>query len=354
MIRNKEEFSLFVASPNDSIKTCMARIEQNKKGGLIVIDENQLLLGSLSDGDIRRALLSGKGIDDAIHSCYNMNPVKSLDHETDALSFEILIEKKITLLPIVNSDNVLIAIQTADKGHRFEPVSNYVVIMVGGEGLRLGELTRDIPKTLLNVGGKPILQTILERLEYFGFRNIILCTGYLSDTIEDFCQDGSKFGLKVSYYKEKNKLGTIGAVKNLKHQLEEPFLVMNGDLLTGLNYKNILDFHKANSSVMTIGCANYTSKVPYGVIETDGVRVKRILEKPSYSYRVSGGIYVLNHQLLDLIPSDRYFDITDLMEVIIAQQQIISAFPIEEYWLDIGMPNDFLKANEDYSQLFKL
>jgi NDP-sugar pyrophosphorylase family protein len=226
--------------------------------------------------------------------------------------------------------------------------------MVGGEGLRLGELTRDIPKTLLKVGGKPILQTILERLAYFGFKNIILCTGYLSDTIEDFCQDGSKFGLNVSYYKEKDKLGTIGAVKNLRKQLKEPFLVMNGDLLTGLNYKNILDFHKANTSVMTIGCANYTSRVPYGVIETDGEIVKRILEKPSYSYRVSGGIYVLNHQLLDLIPDDRYFDITDLMEIIISQQQLISAFPIEEYWLDIGMPNDFLKANEDYSQLFKL
>jgi dTDP-glucose pyrophosphorylase len=354
MIRNKEEFSLFVASPNDSIKTCMARIEQNKKGSLIIIDENQLLLGSLSDGDIRRALLAGKGLDDAITACYNTNPITSLDHETDALSFEILIEKKITLLPIVNSANILMAIQTADKGHRFEAISNYVVLMVGGEGLRLGELTRDMPKTLLKVGGKPILQTILERLEYFGFRNIILCTNYLSEAIEDFCGDGTQFGLTISYYKEQTKLGTIGAVKNLKQQLKEPFLVMNGDLLTGLNYKNILDFHRANHCIMTIGCANYTSNVPYGVIETEGVQVKRIVEKPSYSYRVSGGIYVLNHQLLELIPTERYFDITDLMEIIISQGQMISAFPIEEYWLDIGLPNDFLKANEDYSQLFKM
>ncbi|TDD98410.1 nucleotidyltransferase family protein [Flavobacterium cellulosilyticum] len=354
MIRNKEDFSKYTASPNDSIKTCMARIEQNKKGGLIIIDENYLLLGSISDGDIRRAFLAGKGIDDAINLSYNTSPIKCLDHETDALTFEILIEKKITLLPIVDSCNVLIGIQTSEKGHRFEAVSNFVVIMVGGEGLRLGELTRSTPKTLLKVGGKPILQTILERLEYFGFRNIILCTGHLSEAIEEFCGDGSNFGLNISFYKEKNKLGTVGAVKNVENQLKEPFLVMNGDLLTGLNYKNILDFHKNNNSVMTIGCSNYTSKVPYGVIETEGVRVKRVLEKPTYSYRVSGGIYVLNHQLLDLIPYDRYFDITDLMEEIIAQEKVITAFPIEEYWLDIGMPNDFLKANEDYNQLFKL
>lgn len=354
MIRNKEEFSIFTASPNDSIKTCMARIEQNKKGVLIIIDENYLLLGSLSDGDIRRAILAGKEIDDAINFCYNTNPIKFLDHETDSLTFEILIEKKITLLPIVNSSNILIGIQTSEKGHRFEPVSNYVVIMVGGEGLRLGELTRFTPKTLLKVGGKPILQTILERLEYFGFRNIILCTRYLSETIEEFCEDGSKFGLNISFFKEKEKLGTVGAVKNLESQLKETFLVMNGDLLTGLNYRNILDFHKTNNSVMTVGCANYTSKVPYGVIETDGVRIKRILEKPSYSYRVSGGIYVLNHQLLDLIPNNRYFDITDLIEEIILQEKVLTAFPIEEYWLDIGMPHDFLKANEDYNQLFKL
>lgn len=354
MIRNKEEFSMFTASPNDSIRTCMARIEQNKKGGLIIIGENQLLLGSLSDGDIRRALLGGKGIEDEIQFCYNTNPIKCLDHETDALTFEILIEKKITLLPIVNNLNILKGIQTAEKGHRFEAISNYVVIMVGGEGLRLGELTKDTPKTLLKVGGKPILQTILERLEYFGFRNIILCTGYLSEAIEAFCEDGSKFGLNISFYKENEKLGTVGAVKNLEKKLKETFLLMNGDLLTGLNYRNILDFHKTNNSVMTIGCSNYTSNVPYGVLEIDGVRVKRIVEKPSYSYRVSGGIYVLNHQLLDLIPMNQYYDITNLIQEVISQDKILTAFPIEEYWLDIGMPNDFLKANEDYHQLFKL
>ena len=354
MIINKEEFSIFTASPKESIKTCMARIDQNKKGGLLIVDETQHLLGSISDGDIRRALLSGKGIDDAIAFCYNTKPIKFLEHETDSLTFEILVEKKITLVPIVNDSNVLIGIQTSEKGHRFEAVSNYVVIMVGGEGLRLGELTKDTPKTLLKVGGKPILQIILERLEYFGFRNIILCTRYLSEAIEEFCEDGSKFGLNISFYKEKDKLGTVGAVKNLENQLRETFIVMNGDLLTGLNYRNILDFHKTNNSVMTVGCANYTAKVPYGVLETDGVKVNRIVEKPTYSYRVSGGIYVLNHQLLDLIPSNRHFDITDLMEEVLVQDKILTAFPIEEYWLDIGMPNDFLKANEDFDQLFKL
>lgn len=353
MIINKEDFCNYIASPKDSVKACMARIEENKKGGLIVVDENYLLLGSLNDGDIRRGILIGKALDDTIEGCYNENPVKFFDHEIDDLSLDILIQKKITLLPIVDESEVLVAIQFSAKGHRFPPVSNHVVIMVGGEGQRLGELTKTTPKPLLKVGGKPILQTILERLEYFGFRNVILCTNYLSEVIVDFCGDGTKFGLHISYFKEEKKSGTVGAVKNLESQLKEPFLVMNGDLLTGLNYKNILDFHQVNKGVMTVGSTNYTSNIPYGVIETDGVKVNRILEKPSYSYRVSGGIYVLNHQLLELIPENQYFDITDLMDKIIKKQETLTVFPIEEYWLDIGLPNDFLKANEDYNQLFK-
>jgi NDP-sugar pyrophosphorylase family protein len=307
----------------------------------------------LSDGDIRRAILGGKLIDEGIHSIYNNKPIKYFDHEIDAISFEILQEKKISMVPIVNKSNVLIGIQTAEKGHKFGPISNHVILMVGGEGQRLGELTKNTPKPLLVVGDKPILQTILERLEFFGFRNIILCTRYLSKSIEDFCGDGSRFGLNISYYEEKEKLGTIGAVKNLEDEINEPFLVMNGDLLTGLNYKNILDFHNSNNGIMTIGCTNYTSKIPYGVLETDGVMVNRILEKPSYTYRVSGGIYVLNQQCLEFIPKDKYFDITDLMDQILVSKNSLNAFPIEEYWLDIGMPNDFLKANMDYNNLFE-
>jgi dTDP-glucose pyrophosphorylase len=353
MITKKEELEKLIALPYESIRACMAKIDKNKKGSLIVINESGLLLGSLSDGDIRRAILGGKLIDEEIHSIYNNKPIKYFDHEIDAISFEILQEKKISMVPIVNTSNVLIGIQTAEKGHKFGPISNYVVLMVGGEGQRLGELTKNTPKPLLVVGDKPILQTILERLEFFGFRNIILCTRYLSKSIEDFCGDGSRFGLNISYYEEKEKLGTIGAVKNLEDQIKEPFLVMNGDLLTGLNYKNILDFHNSNNGIMTIGCTNYTSKIPYGVLETDGVIVNRILEKPSYTYRVSGGIYVLNQQCLEFIPKDKYFDITDLMDQILVSKNSLNAFPIEEYWLDIGMPNDFLKANMDYNNLFE-
>jgi dTDP-glucose pyrophosphorylase len=353
MIRIKEELEKLTALPTETIKDCMVKIDKNKKGSLIIIDEKSTLLGTLSDGDIRRAILKGRLIDSDINSIYNNQPIKYLDHELDSISFEILQERKISIVPIVNESNVLIGIQSAEKGHKFSPISNYVVLMVGGEGQRLGELTKNTPKPLLVVGDKPILQTILERLEFFGFRNIILCTRYLSKSIENFCGDGSRFGLNINYFEEKEKLGTIGAVKNLENYLKEPFLVMNGDLLTGLNYKNILDFHYTNDGIMTIGCTNYTSKIPYGVLEIEGVVVKRILEKPSYSYRVSGGIYVLNQQCLEYIPKEKYFDITDLMEQILISNKALNAFPIEEYWLDIGLPNDFLKANIDYDNLFE-
>jgi len=352
MIRTKKEIEKLIALPNETIKVCMVKIGKNKKGSLIIVDEAGYLLGSLSDGDIRRAILGGKLIEEEISTIYNKEPIKHFAHEIDAFSFDILQDKKITILPIVNESNILIGIQTDEKGHHFEPISNYVVLMVGGEGLRLGDLTKNTPKPLLVVGEKPILQIILERLELFGFRNIILCTGYLSKSIEDFCGNGTKFGLNISYYKEKKKLGTIGAVKNIEKVLQEPFLVMNGDLLTGLNFKNILDFHNSRTGIMTIGCKNFTSKIPYGVLETEGTVVNRILEKPSYVYRVSGGIYVLNQECLKFIPKNKYFDITDLMEQILISKNILNAFPIEEYWLDIGMPNDYLQANVDYNNLF--
>lgn len=342
----------FIALPSCTVRVAMGRIEKNKKGLLFVIDPEEKLIGSVSDGDIRRGILNGAQLDQPIHGLMNTHPFAVSTHEQATVDLKFFEEKGFKLIPVCDMQGKVLHLLSPDPEKSLPPVENPVVLMVGGRGIRLEPLTQNIPKPLLKVGNKPILQTILERLHLFGFRNIFLCTNYLSDHIEEFCGDGSAFGLNIRYFKEEIKLGTIGAVKYLEDELNLPFLVMNGDLLTSLNYKTVLDFHMEQQAELTIGSASYKTKVPYGVIQTEGHQVTSILEKPTYSFRISGGIYALSPNVLKLIPKGTFYDITDLMENLLRENHPVVAFPIEEYWLDIGQHQDYEKANLDYKNLF--
>lgn len=342
----------FIAFPSSTVREAMGRIEKNKKGLLFVIDLGEKLIGSVSDGDIRRGILNGAKLDEPIQDLMNTHPFSISTHEQAGVDLKFFEEKGFKMIPVCDEEGKVLHLLSPDPEKSFAPVENPVVLMVGGRGIRLEPLTQNIPKPLLKVGNKPILQTILERLHLFGFRNIFLCTNYLSDHIEEFCGDGSEFGLNIRYFKEEIKLGTIGAVKYLEDQLKLPFLVMNGDLLTSLNYKTVLDFHIEQQAELTIGSASYKTKVPYGVIQTEGHQVTSILEKPTYSFRISGGIYALSPRVLELIPKGTFYDITDLMESLLRKNHPVVAFPIEEYWLDIGQHQDYEKANLDYKNLF--
>lgn len=352
MLIDKNRIKEFISQSHNTVREAMRQIEGNKKGLLFVLDKDGLLVGSISDGDIRRGILNGAQLEDPINTVMNVHPFFVTPEEQASVDLKFFEEKGYKMIPVCDSSGKVVQLLTSDPEKNFAPIENPVVLMVGGRGIRLEPLTQNIPKPLLKVGNKPILQTILERLHLFGFRNIFLCTNYLSDHIETFCGDGSKFGLKIKYFKEETKLGTIGAVKYLEEQLRLPFLVMNGDLLTSLNYKTVLDFHIENQAELTIGSASYKTKVPYGVLETDGHQVVSILEKPTYSFRISGGIYALSPNALDLIPKGNFFDITDLMEDLLRKKRSVVAFPIEEYWLDIGQHQDYEKANIDYKDLF--
>ncbi|MBA4283787.1 MAG: hypothetical protein C0432_05795 [Candidatus Puniceispirillum sp.] len=352
MLIDKKRMDEFVASTSITVREAMLRIEKNKKGLLFLLGPDGKLLGSASDGDIRRGILNGTQLEDPIANLMNTHPFHISAEEQIAVDLKFFEEKGFKMIPVCDSDGKVLYLLSADPEKSFPPIENPVVLMVGGRGIRLEPLTQNIPKPLLKVGNKPILQTILERLHLFGFRNIFLCTNYLSDHIEEFCGDGSAFGLNIRYFKEEKKLGTIGAVKYLEEHLKLPFLVMNGDLLTSLNYKSVLDFHIENQAELTIGSASYKTNVPYGVIQTEGHQVISILEKPTYSFRISGGIYALSPVVLELIPKGNFFDITDLMDSLLKDKRPVVAFPIEEYWLDIGQHQDYEKANLDYKNLF--
>ena len=352
MLIDKNRMDEFMSSPTSTVREAMRRIEKNKKGLLFVVDPELMLIGSLSDGDIRRGILNGAQLDDPILALINPHPFYISTQEQVSADLKFFEEKGFKMIPVCDVNGKVLHLLSPDPEKSLPAVENPVVLMVGGRGIRLEPLTQNIPKPLLKVGNKPILQTILERLHLFGFRNIFLCTNYLSDHIEEFCGDGSAFGLNIRYFKEEIKLGTIGAVKYLEDQLNLPFLVMNGDLLTSLNYKSVLDFHIEHLGELTIGSVSYKTIIPYGVIQTEGHQVTSILEKPTYSFRISGGIYALSPKVLKLIPKGEFFDITDLMESLLKQHHTVIAFPIEEYWLDIGQHQDYEKANLDYNNLF--
>lgn len=352
MFIDKDRVQLFLANHQISVKEAMRKIDVNKKGLLFVVNDQHQLLGSVSDGDIRRGILNGVQLEDAVFNVMNSKPYSVNLISQKNLDLKKITDQGIKMIPVLDEEGKIHHILSSEPEKQVQAIQNPVVLMVGGRGIRLEPLTQTIPKPLLKVGNKPILQTILERLHLFGFRNIFLCTNYLSEHIEEFCGDGSRFGLNIQYFKEEKKLGTIGAVKFLEEKLQSPFLVMNGDLLTSLNYKSVLDFHLENKAQLTIGSASYEAKVPYGVLQTEGYKVTSILEKPTYSFRISGGIYALSPEALRHIPRGNFFDITDLMDTLLKENQEVVAFPIEEYWLDIGQHQDYEKANLDYKNLF--
>jgi NDP-sugar pyrophosphorylase family protein len=232
--------------------------------------------------------------------------------------------------------------------------SNPVVILAGGLGSRLGELTKETPKPMLQVGDKPILFQIIERFKQQGFSNFYLSVNYKSEVIENYFGNGEKFDVSIKYLHEKTRLGTAGPLSLLKEHIEitEPVLVINGDILTKINFENLLKFHLENTSHGTMCVREYDFKVPYGVVEIEGDRLIEIKEKPLQSFYVNAGTYVLSPELLELVPSNVYFDMTELFEKATKSEYRASVYPLREYWLDIGKKEDFSKAQEDYKKEF--
>jgi NDP-sugar pyrophosphorylase family protein len=230
---------------------------------------------------------------------------------------------------------------------------NWVVIMAGGEGARLKPLTDNRPKPLLEVGGKPIIQTVIENFSGFGFRSFFVSVNYKSEMIENFCGDGCKWGVEINYLREKKKMGTAGALSLLPAKPEKPLIIINADVLTNVNIHQLLDFHDEHKAAATMCVQDYHFEVPYGVIRINQHRIKGLDEKPIQRFFVNAGIYVLNPTVLDIIPTQESYDMTELFKQLIDRNFETVAFPIREYWMDIGRMEDYKKANGDYSKKFQ-
>lgn len=342
-----------LVGPNVSLEDALSIMDKGALKIAVIVDEKRRLLGTLTDGDVRRALLNHVSLEVPVEQVMCASPHTAKPSWTRDQTLAEMESLVLLQLPVVDDEGIVVGLQTLhgllDKPH----ISNPVFLMAGGFGTRLQPLTENCPKPLLKIGEKPLLELTLERLVSAGFKSFYISTHYLPEMIREYFGDGSQWGVDVQYTHEDNPLGTGGALGLLPHdEITEPVLLMNGDLLTTLNYQELISFHKEHSSIATMGVRSYEHQVPYGVIENDGHKLLSMVEKPVHKYFVNAGVYVLEPELIRSVKSNEYIDMPTLLHRWMQKGREISTFPIREYWLDIGKIEDFNRAQLEVQNIF--
>ena len=347
-MRNCKRISI---SPHSTIKEAIESIDKGVMQIALVV-EDDCLLGTITDGDIRRAFLNGSTLDDKIEGLYNTTPLTGRNNQSQEDLIQLALTRGVKQLPILDEDGRLIGIEYIDDYLRGPEKPNCVVLMAGGLGTRLRPLTVETPKPMLTVGSRPILETILDSFSRYGFRRFYFSVNYKAEKIREYFKDGSQYGVNISYLSEKDRLGTAGALSLLPQDISEPIIVMNGDLLTNVNFEQLLNYHLLANADATMCVREYSLQIPYGVVETEGARIQSIQEKPTQNFFVNAGIYVLSPNALQLIPQESYFDMPQLFQSLVKNDLKACSFPITDYWMDIGQPHDFDQANSEYDEVF--
>lgn len=342
----KDVVATEASSVRDSLKLmdCGLRI-------VLVVDEHWNLLGVVTDGDVRRALLGGVSIEDSVIRVMNTSPVTMEEGTSREALVALMREKEILCVPLV-SGSQLVGLELLHNSNSVQPVKNPVFLMAGGFGRRLHPMTEDCPKPLLKVGGKPILERVLESFIAAGFSDFYISVHYLSHMIIEHFGDGSKWSVRIQYVEEETPLGTGGALSLLPDDLSPlPLIVMNCDVLTNVDFRGLLDFHNKYKASATMCVREYHYQVPYGVIAGDGRRVVNMIEKPTKSEFVNAGIYVLDRSVRNYLKRNERIDMPTLLTVCMENGNEVNMFPIFEYWLDIGRYEDFERAQVDVKLL---
>ncbi|MHB0952149.1 MAG: nucleotidyltransferase family protein [Allorhizobium sp.] len=317
----------------------------------IVITDETKLIGIVTDGDIRRALLAGRNLDTPVKEFMRTNPRTALWGTERSVLLGRLRHEQILHLPIVDETGVLRDLAYLPAYEQRSHPENQVVIMAGGLGTRLRPLTDNIPKPLISVAGRPLIDTIIDNLVSQGLTNITLCVNYLGHMLEDHLGDGVKLGAQLTYVREEQRMGTAGALSLLPNKPTSSFFVMNGDILTTVDFQAMLDFHRSSSVVASMAVNNFTYEVPFGVVEASGHHLSALSEKPKHSYLVNAGIYLLEPEVLGHVPDNQFYDMTSLFERLLEHKLAAAVFPVREQWLDIGRPEDLVRANDGFEEI---
>jgi dTDP-glucose pyrophosphorylase/CBS domain-containing protein len=345
-----KRFAKAMVSPGMSISAGVKLLDQSGHGVLLVCGAEDRLIGVVTDGDIRRALLQGVPFDREIASICNRTPLVARKGVTRSEALHLIDTGRgfiVNQLPVVDHAGKLagLILRSDLTGEETLPLS--AVIMAGGGGTRLRPLTENVPKPMLTVGGKPILEHIIGQLRGAGIRSITIATHYLGEQISGYFGDGRKFGVRIDYLAEEKPMGTGGAL-GLVNFTGETLLVMNGDILTQVNFRAMLDFHREHGADLTMGTRLYEFQVPFGVVECDDVAIRSLVEKPVQAFFVNAGIYFVQKPVLSRIPKEISYNMTDLIQRLLAEGSKVVSFPIREYWLDIGRMSDYSSVAMEY------
>jgi dTDP-glucose pyrophosphorylase/CBS domain-containing protein len=351
-----ENVSELTVSLRQTVRDTIACIDRNVRGIALVADEHGRLLATVTDGDIRRAILAGISLDslvsNLIEAKYKISPTLAIsvpEGTPDIELLQLMRSRSVRQIPVVDATGRVVHLATLEDMIPDATAGVSAMIMAGGAGQRLRPLTLETPKPMLPVGDRPILELILERLRFSGIRSMRIATHYKPEKIKGYFGDGSRLGLDIQYVDEQLPLGTAGALSRLE-DWTEPLLVLNGDVLTRLNFKEMLRFHHECGAYLTMAVRGYETQVPYGVVECEGIHVRKIVEKPKLNYFINAGVYLLNPEVKQCIPDCQRFDMTDLISNLIKGNKPVASFPVHEYWLDIGQPADYARAQGDASQ----
>lgn len=329
-----------------SLSEALEKLEVLKIKLLFVVNEKHQLMGTLTDGDIRRAIINGHRTDENIGAFMNNEPYFAC--ENDSLEYKLSLFDKVPIqyLVITNTNKEVINIVSKNE---LGSLPNYAILMAGGLGSRLGDLTKYTPKPLLRVGSKPILQNIIEQFSTNDIKKFIISVNYKSEMIKEYFGNGDKLNVDIDYIEESKRLGTAGCLSLMTIKPLEPFFVMNGDILVDIDFKDMLLYHMQNNNIATMGVIKYSVNIPYGVVDVD--KDKNIIalnEKPNKSYYVNAGVYLLNSELIHMIPKDEFYDMPTLFSELKQQNKKIGVYDRLSNWLDIGHIDDYKKAQKLY------
>ncbi len=341
--------------PGATIRRAMEAIDRLATGIALVVDGDGRLIETVSDGDIRRAILAGYPLTKPVSELATLAgrpsivPFVAPASTSRAALLELMARTKLLQIPLVDAEGRVVDLALL-KQLSLEPERPIeAVIMAGGFGKRLRPLTEDVPKPMLPVGGRPLLEITLEQLRLAGIRSVTVTTHYLPEKITGHFGDGSRFGVDIRYVQESKPMGTAGAL-SLLERAEEPMLVVNGDVLTDLDYRAMRQFHAENRAAATVAVAPHEIQIPYGVVEHDGSVVTGISEKPVIRHFVNAGIYLIEPRATKLVPRDAVFNMTDLVERLVRAGERVVVFPVREYWVDVGQHADYQRVQQDISQ----
>ena len=329
---------------SDSLRKAASTLNVVRHKIVLVVSSEAKLTGTLTDGDLRRALLAGASLDGPLSEWMNKDFIFARDSASTLELVSQMKSKDIHEIPILDQ---LGRVQGLVADHQSDAAfDGTFVIMAGGRGIRLMPLTESTPKPMLRVGGRPILENILTSAIAQGFRDFVVSINYLGDVIEDYFGDGGKWGAKITYLKEQAPLGTAGALSLLPKGTKGPIVVANGDLITDLDYRAMLQHHNDTQAQISMAVRRFEYKNPYGVVQTSGQFVASIEEKPTIVSQVNTGVYVVDSQALGYLDKGKFVNMTDLVQKVLDAESKVAAFPIHEAWMDIGTPNDLREANE--------